>query len=126
MRTESDQGGVSCPTWVNEALAECAECQAGSVCTFMADLAAGCETAAATEGEAEDLPSVESELSGAGTSASESSVPDSEAEAETAAQMRAKLATQTLSALSNLLPASICSPPETHLHKPSPGFQMPA
>ena len=69
MRTESDQGGVSCPTWVNEALAECAECQAGSVCTFMADLAAGCETAAATEGEAEDLPSVESELSGAGTSA---------------------------------------------------------
>ena len=77
VRTECDEGGVSCPRWVKDALAECAECQAGSACTVMADLAAGCETAAATEGEAEGFPSVDSELSGEGTSASDSSVPDS-------------------------------------------------
>ena len=71
-----DQVDVHLPIWVEEALADCAACQEGSVCTFMEDQEARSKTAAFVEIEKDTSALAESDSSEVGTSATESSVPD--------------------------------------------------
>ena len=61
---------------MEEALADCAACQEGSVCTFMEDQEARSKTAAFVEAEKDTSALAESDSSEAWTSATESSDPD--------------------------------------------------
>ena len=91
-KDEVDKSFKPCwPTWVVEAVADCAACREGSECAFMADLKSKSKTTVTNETTASATEG--SDVSGAGTSATESSAPDTRR-----GQKKRKLRKSTLSA----------------------------